>query len=196
MRNPFFLKFCCLLTIVATNCSTRSSYEKIDDGVIIHIGQKDGTKNLKLQVISDKIIHVIASPVDTFSTFNSLVVVPDLKKSGDWDIIDGDSTLTLQTSQLKARVSLRTGEVAFLDSAGSEILQEQRGGGKYFTAVTIDGESSYNIRQVFESSDDEAFYGLGGHQNGQMNYKGQDVELVQHNIVDVVPFVYSSRGIM
>lgn len=194
MRNAFIVKFCCLLTIVATNCSTRSSYERIDDGVIIHISQKGGAKNLKLQVVSDKIIHVTTSPVDTFPTSNSLMVVPDLKKSGDWDIIEGDSILTLQTRQLQARVSLRTGEVAFLDSIGNEILQEQKGGGKYFIPTTSEGESSYSIRQVFESPEDEAFYGLGGHQNGQMNYKGQDVELVQHNIVDVVPFLYSSRN--
>jgi alpha-D-xyloside xylohydrolase len=53
---------------------------------------------------------------------------------------------------------------------------------------------THQVRQVFESSADEAFYGLGGHQNGQVNYKGEDVELVQQNIVDVVPFVYSSKN--
>src|SRR5690606_31607238 len=58
----------------------------------------------------------------------------------------------------------------------------------------VEGRPAYQITQVFESPDDEAFYGLGAHQNGQMNYKGEDVELVQHNIVDVVPFVYSNKN--
>src|SRR5690606_25154517 len=87
-----------------------------------------------------------------------------------------------------------TGEVSFTDLDGNTIAQERQGGGKSFEPIQLGGQQVYSIRQVFESPDDEAFFGLGGHQNGQMNYKGEDVELVQHNIVDVVPFLYSNKN--
>jgi len=95
---------------------------------------------------------------------------------------------------LKAVVSQKTGEVRFADKDGNVLLQEQEGGGKTFIASNAAPENGFRLRQVFESPADEAFYGLGAHQNGQMNYKGEDVHLIQHNIVDVVPFVYSSKN--
>ena len=44
-------------------------------------------------------------------------------------------------------------------------------------------------RQQFNRGTDEGFYGLGQHQNRQMNYNGEDVELAQHNMDVAVPFV-------
>ncbi|MFZ0453386.1 MAG: TIM-barrel domain-containing protein, partial [Ignavibacteriaceae bacterium] len=51
-----------------------------------------------------------------------------------------------------------------------------------------------HIRQLFEPSNDEAFYGLGQHQNGIMNYKEHDVDLWQYNIIAVNPFLISSKN--
>ncbi len=56
------------------------------------------------------------------------------------------------------------------------------------------GEQTFHIRQLFDSPDDEAFYGLGGHQNSIMNYKGHDVDLWQYNIVKSIPFLVSNRN--
>ncbi len=56
------------------------------------------------------------------------------------------------------------------------------------------GEQTFQIRQLFDSPANEAFYGLGAHQNALMNYKGHDVDLWQYNIIDVIPFLVSSRN--
>src|SRR6188768_1259053 len=176
------------------SCSKPGSYEKLSDGIIIKLDNSQNAKALKLQVISDEIIHVVATPADTFSTSKSLVVLPDLNASSNWSVEELEGAVVLVTPKLRTRVSLTDGEVTFQDAAGQVILQEQKNGGKSFTATSVDGQPSYQIKQVFESQEDEAFYGLGAHQNGQMNYKGQDVELVQHNIVDVVPFLYSNKN--
>ncbi|MGE5498881.1 MAG: TIM-barrel domain-containing protein, partial [Syntrophothermus sp.] len=45
-----------------------------------------------------------------------------------------------------------------------------------------------------DSPEEEAFYGLGAHQNGLMNYRGRDVDLWQYNIVDVIPFLVSDKN--
>ena len=50
------------------------------------------------------------------------------------------------------------------------------------------------FQQQFNRGTDEGFYGLGQHQNGQMNYNGEDVELAQHNMDVAIPFVVSTRN--
>ena len=73
------------------------------------------------------------------------------------------------------------------------MLSERKGGGKVITSADVLGEKTFHIRQIFDSPDDEAFYGLGAHQNSIINYKGKDVDMWQYNIVDIIPFLVSSK---
>ncbi|HYG17644.1 MAG TPA: TIM-barrel domain-containing protein [Ohtaekwangia sp.] len=194
-RGPF-LNLLCLLLILG-GCSQTASYVQEADGIVIHFAPSadgKGPQIMRLQVIDDDIIRVVASPLDTLSNKKSLILDPALKPGGSWRLDEAENMVAVVTPSLRAEVLLTTGEITFLDSAGNVLLREKQGGGKQFTPITVDGMQAHGLRQSFESPDDEAFYGLGGHQNGQMNYKGQDVELVQHNIVDVVPFLYSNRN--
>ncbi|SEW37787.1 alpha-D-xyloside xylohydrolase [Chitinophaga sp. YR573] len=169
--------------------------ERLKDGLLIRLERPTagGAKQVKLQVISDRIIRVTASANDSISTTPSLISVvsgtPDIK----WTSDEKDNKVTLNTKELMATVNLGTGEVVFMDKAGNVILQEKKGGGKTFTTENIDGHPLYRLQQVFESPAGEAFYGLGQHQTGQMNYKDQDVNLTQFNSVAVVPFLVSSH---
>jgi alpha-D-xyloside xylohydrolase len=191
MKNQFSFV---VLAVFLAACSS-SSYDKLDDGVVVHLDPgKAGVQTLKISVITDKIIHVQASPTDTFPRAASLVVLPNIEKSVTWAMAETRDEIVVRTRSVHAHVALPSGVVSFTDSVGKVILQEQQGGGKHFTPTTVEGLKSFQIRQVFDSPADEAFYGLGGHQNGQVNYKGEDVELVQQNIVDVVPFIYSSKN--
>lgn len=185
-----------VLAVVVTACAQKSAFEKQEDGVIVHLTKAEAgkPKAIRLQVISDKIIHVVSSPADTFSTAASLITLPGLKGSSDWKLAEEHGQLILSTQSLKAKVSLATGEVVFTDTTGQVILQEKRGGGQTFQAITVDNEKMYTLRQEFESPADEAFYGLGQHQEGQMNYKGKDVSLFQYNTKVAVPFLVSNKN--
>jgi alpha-D-xyloside xylohydrolase len=176
------------------SCGPKTDFEKLADGIVLKPTQGQVTKAVRLQVVSDDIIHVTASVADTFSTTQSLIVLPALEGKKEWKLEETADALVLVTKSLRATVKRATGEVSFADSAGQVMLQEKTGGGKVFTPTTLDKLATHQVQQVFDSPGDEAFYGLGAHQNGQMNYKGQDVELIQQNIVDVVPFLYSSRN--
>ncbi len=184
-----------VILLLLASCHVHN-YKKYDDNVVIQLKRKgkQDTKQLKLHVIADNIIHVTAVPSDSFPAFKSLITANRRNHPVKWNLEQNKNELVLKTSSISANISLLTGEIIFSDSTGSVILSEQQGGGKKFVPVTIDGKKFYNIQQVFESPEDEAFYGLGQHQNGQMNYKGRDVELIQHNIVAVVPFLYSSKN--
>ena len=63
-----------------------------------------------------------------------------------------------------------------------------------FAPATAEGQQFLAVRQQFNRGTDEGFYGLGQHQNRQMNYNGEDVELAQHNMDIAVPFVVSTRN--
>ncbi|WP_089895922.1 glycoside hydrolase family 31 protein [Chitinophaga arvensicola] len=184
-----------LMTLLTSWCYA-GQVDKLSDGLLIHLKNPapNGVRQVKLQVISDKVIHVTATADEHFNGSPSLMAIDIQGNSVKWDSEEHPGTVTLTTASLTATVALHTGEVEFRDKAGRLILQEARGGGKSFTPVTIDGKSLYRIRQVFESPANEAFYGLGQHQTGLMNYKNQDIDLTQYNSVAAVPFLVSNRN--
>lgn len=178
-----------LAVLLLSSCQQKPTYTVSEEGVVIPL--KEG--QVRLQVLSPSIIRVSATPSETFSTEESLSVIPqpDFK---DWKVEEANGQVVVSTSALRATVSLKTGEVVFTDTTGTMILQEKIGGGKSFNAVTIDNEKLYEISQVFESPADEAFYGLGQHQEGLMNHKGKDVSLFQYNTKVAVPFLVSNKN--
>jgi len=109
-------------------------------------------------------------------------------------VTTGETAVEVTTKRLVARIALPGGGVTFLDRAGRTLLAEKSGGGKSMVPAEVMGESTYHVQAEFEPAAGEAFYGLGAPQHGFMNYAGRDVDLYQHNIVDVVPVLVSSRG--
>ncbi|MBA7518661.1 Alpha-xylosidase BoGH31A [subsurface metagenome] len=182
-----------LVSIFVISCSSKN-YRKLDSGVLIHLHDTVVPKAIKLDIVADNIIHVTASPDNNFSSDKSLMVVDRENSDISWNLEEYENNLLLSTSSLQVKISLENGEINFLDKNGNEKLMEQHGGGKSFETIEVEGNEYYTIRQIFESPDDEAFYGLGQHQHDYMNYKGKDVDLYQHNIVAVVPFLVSSKG--
>ena len=113
----------------------------------------------------------------------------------EWTLEDKDDHLLLGTAALSVTLWKKTGKIEIFDKEGHKKLGDAADRqSTFFTPKRLEDEQYYAIRQVFDSPDDEALYGLGAHQNGQVNYKGEDVELMQHNIVDVVPFLVSNKN--
>ena len=192
-----FALISCVALLPALGASAqKAKVDKQADGVVIHLPQanQDATRTLRLQVVSNKIIHVQASPLDSVSSQKSLMVVPQTGSPVKWQYREMKGQGILSTSELTTTVSLTTGEIRFADATGQPILQERRNGGKIFTPTVANGQRLYQIQQVFESPIDEGLYGLGQHQNGTMNYRGQQVELAQNNTDVAVPFLVSSKN--
>ena len=185
-------------------------YEKTDQGVIVKVqNQVDADsagyqtpKLVRLQVMGEKIIHVSATAESKFADKQSLIIVPQAEKT-PYEVSQQGDTITVSTKAIKANVLASTGEVWFTDSLDNLIVHEQNGGGKEFTPYTCtqthaDGKdetyTGWSIRQVFESPEDEAFYGLGQHQADEWNYKGKNEELFQYNTKVSIPFIVSSNN--
>ncbi len=203
MKHIFkFAGLFCAGFLAMTSCS--KNYEKTDSGIIV---TKDSLQ-IRLQVVNSDIIRVTKTVDKAFSTKESLIVLPQSKYS-DWTVSENDDNIIVATPTLKATV-LPDGNVVFTDIDGSVLLQEKEQSFEHVDSfpwlnhadqdvhehcVAKDCKDSYyRIMQRFDSPDDEAFYGLGGHQHGMMNYKGKDVELAQHNMVPCIPFLYSNKN--
>ncbi len=176
-------------------CS-RTVWEKKDSGVIIRLKSKDAAipRLMKVEVVNDNIIHIIASPEKSLSKEKSLCVVDSTTVRTPFEAKQELNSVVVTTGNIKAKVSLETGEVAFYDKDDNLILKEKSGGGKSFEPVNVEGTPGYAVRQVFESPDDEAFYGLGQHQSDEFNYKGLNEDLYQYNTKVSVPFLVSSKN--
>jgi len=194
IRYKLIVLFFIFATLVGCNCA---NYQKIANGVLITLkkGSSTDVQTICLRVVNNDIIHVTATPSKKLSTTPSLIAtqVPPTGNSS-WKVSREKNNVVLQTSTTKAIVSLKTGEITFTDLKGKIILQEQLGGGKTFKPIKVDGHSGYTFRQVFESPDDEAFYGLGQHQSDEFNYKGKNEVLYQYNTKVSVPFIVSNKN--
>ena len=184
------------LSILLVLSSTAYAWEKQPDGVLFEIKRKtqDGPKWLKIQVCSENIIRVIATPLDTFSSRKSLMVAHGPWAKCEWSLKEAGTDVEISTSRVTVKVNQENGTVAFYDHNGNPLLLEKKENGKIITPAEVLGEKTFHIRQLFDSPADEAYYGLGAHQNGIMNYKGHDVDLWQYNIVDVNPFLISGKN--
>lgn len=149
-----------------------------------------------LDVITDRIIHVIAHPLGSIAKPSvSLVVVDSLRRTAvPWQVEDTDQYIRLKTAELTAQVSKASGAVTFLDRQGRLILAEGQRDAASFTPAAHDGDVFYRIRQHFAVSESEGFYGLGQHQNGVMNYRGRQVTLLQYNTEIGIPFLISTNN--
>ncbi len=172
------------------------SYKKTSKGVIVKIQSpyKNCPQLVRLEVMADDIIRVSATPDDHFPNDESLMVVAQ-SVDATWEVQEkNDTLLALSTKALTAEVSLKTGIVIFKDKSGKTLLSETPRGTSFTSANTEDNSNCLAIRQAFQSSEDEAFYGLGQQQTGLMNYRGHHVDLTQYNSVVAAPFLVSSKN--
>jgi alpha-D-xyloside xylohydrolase len=100
---------------------------------------------------------------------------------------------TLRMQQSSAVVGLSDGRLTVYDAA-NKILLAEYAPARRMTPVTVEGQPWLATRVQFNRGTDEGLYGLGQHQNRQMNYNGEDVELAQHNMDIAVPYLLSTRG--
>ncbi len=190
MRNIFALPLSLLLTVA---CGV-SDYKTTVDGVIVNVRNPvaDGAHKVRLQVMSDRIVRVSATPDKAFHDRNSLIILPDARSDVDFVVHNGDETVDLQTSALHVRVNKNNGTVDFTDAAGNRITNEYKPAS--FKPIQVDGTHGYSTINIFDTDPEEGIYGLGQHQSDQWNYKGQNEELYQYNTKISIPFVISSNG--
>ncbi|ESQ92306.1 glycoside hydrolase family 31 protein [Asticcacaulis benevestitus] len=177
-----------LAMVMSAGAALAGSFEKTATGIVVK-PDTGAAKEVRLEVMSDSIIHVLAVDDPARQQMPSLMTVAT--PEGAFTVSETKKDVTLKTGKASAVVSLETGLVTFYNAAGKPVLTEKQAA---ITPVTIEGQSFVATRAQFNTGTKEAFYGLGQHQNAQMNLNGEDVELRQHNMDVGVPFVLSDMN--
>lgn len=165
------------------------SYRKQADGLLIQ--QKAGV--LHLQVCSPAIIHVIYSPQERIPEHPSDGVV--VKKSWpavEWNVTEDEKVITLTTAKMIVVVSKEDGVISYQDAQGQKLTSDSY---RSLHPVTVNGEQTHHSEVFFAIyGSHEGFYGLGQHQAGVWNYRGETVDLSQENTNIAIPLWVSTNG--
>jgi alpha-D-xyloside xylohydrolase len=196
-----------------------TSFQKQPDGLLLTCNP--GT--LRLRLIDEQTLRVTYAPSVTLPELKSLAVIPPSPSTRRepiaFTVRETPESITLETPTLRAKVDRATGALTFLDSSDKPLLQEKPDGrtfepAKPLTTVNPPAtsqptnlpvplhawqpaqlpENATTVRQSFLLPPDEALYGLGQHQQGQWNYRGKAVRLLQHNTEVGIPVLLSSKG--
>ena len=158
------------------------------DGVVFTMQ----TGTLKVLVCSDSIVHVLYSATEIFPERFDPVVIKKSWPAVKWTMASDADSVTLTTSRIKVVVTRKDGAITYRDLADKQLVQEAT---RKLTPVKVNGEDTYRAESfvnIYGSR--EALYGLGQHQAGVWNYRGESVDISQDNTNIAVPFLVSSNG--
>ncbi len=173
------------------------TFDKTATGIVVHTDS--GTaRDVRLEVMTPSIIHVLAVDDPNRAQVPSLMTVA-APQPGQFTVKavtvgkgkTAQAIVVLDAGQASAQVNLHTGLVTFFNAKGQPVLTESRAS---VTPVTVEGQSFVASAAEFNPGTREAFYGMGQHQNAQMNLNGEDILLSQHNMDIAVPLVVSDRN--
>ena len=97
MKHIHFILLAALC--LCTSSTLASNYEKRGNAVTIHLTNPDAksAKLVQLEVVSDKIIRVRATPEEQFPTKTSLMIVPQHSKA-KYNVTETDGNVIVKTS--------------------------------------------------------------------------------------------------
>jgi alpha-D-xyloside xylohydrolase len=151
-----------------------------------------GTGTLKLQLCSDSILHVLYSPTASFPKPTDLVVIKQSWPSAKFTMESTGDAIILSTSRLKISVARKDGAITYAEANGAPLVEEAT---RRMTAEKVNGEETYRSESFLSIyGSHEGLYGLGQHQAGVWNYRGESVDISQENSNISVPFLLSSKG--
>ena len=148
---------------------------------------------LRFQVCSDSIVHIVYSLERKVSERTDFLVVKKSWPHAEFTLLTDDpKTITLSTSRLRISVTRADSSITFYDAAGQKLTAENT---RTLTPTEVNGEKTYRSERFTAMWDSkEGFYGLGQHQAGVLNYRGESVDISQDNTNISNPLLLSSNG--
>jgi alpha-D-xyloside xylohydrolase len=166
---------------------------QVEDGMMAKIGDE----SLHVSVCGDSVIHVVASPKPLESLRHDQPWMLDSRQScpgAQFQFAKADDTAALTTATLKVELSLKRGNLKYTNVGGESLLREGDAVPRTYEPDRLNGEDTYHVTDRFRPDATEGFYGLGQHQSGIFNYRGNTVELGQNNTDVAIPLLLSSKG--
>jgi len=159
-----------------------------------------------------------------FSSKPSLMVVAQPERTAPFTVEETPDRLIFATTEITVAIDWQTAAFTYYDNLGNLLTREPARGGKSLSPIDVvvsdfeqstvaeaglsaDGvriearnirtridRQAYHTKLEFEWAAGEALYGLGSHEEGMFNLRGQHQYLYQQNMKAVVPVLVSTRG--
>ena len=180
-----------ILVTISNSLLLGQSLQKETDGIVYNSQTaSNGIKKIKLKVWSDNIIEVVATPSDQFSNRKSLIITENPFTTPTWKVEENDKNILLSTISVTVRINKLTSKLEFVNKDGQLIMSENE---REAENAKVVGEDCYHIKQSFQYTPGETFYGLGSFQDADVALNGKKIALLQKNRDDVVPVIISTN---
>ncbi len=176
------------LIITLSASLSAQNYQKTTNGVKTQVG----TADIEVQFYSPTIVRVLKYPEGETLKKKSLTVIKE-PEAIQFNIERFNNVITLASSDVVVTLNLTTGDVAFNGTDTRPFIAE-KSVSSVFTPKQYKSGKTYEVKQTFLLDKQEAVYGLGQHQQGHMNQRGQEVYLRQSNTEIAVPIIHSVKG--
>jgi alpha-D-xyloside xylohydrolase len=166
------------------------SFEKQANGIEIH--QKEGV--LKIEVDAPDVLHVTYSPLNVNQPARSSdhVVIKKDWPATSFDVAQNDKAIVLTTAKLKVAIERLSGSIHYQGADGKQLTTDTY---RMLHPAEVNGEQTFHAEVGFGIyGSHEGFYGLGQHQAGVWNYRGETVDLSQENTEIAIPLLVSTNG--
>ena len=159
-----------------------------------NLGIKTQTNSMSVEIrfYGPAQVRVLKSPLGKPFSKESLTVVKK-PQATKFTVNQQGNVVLLKSDKLKVEVDINSGKISYSTLAGEKLLSEKESGAT-FTDFDDAGSKTYTINQSFILEKDEAIYGLGQQQRGQLSLRNAKLNMVQGNTDDYVPFLVSTKG--
>lgn len=154
-------------------------------------------ESIVIKVCGDSVLHFVSHSSKTSGEMPAQPWMLDPAQAcpgAKFSIVQTPAAVILTTAAIKFSLSRVNGAVTYSSVAGEELLHEGRDIPRTYKPVTENGEETFEVEDRFSPDATEGFYGLGQHQGGVFNYRGNTVELAQNNTDVAIPFLISTKG--
>jgi len=181
-------KLVCSASLVLSIGAQAQQFQKTPSGLRL----TTDSLTVQVQFYTPDVVRVLKYPKGKDDSKKSLVVL-QAPAPGKLKYSEKNGVVTVSSGSTQALIDAKTGLVRFATAKGQPLVSEQALGSR-FTAKKDLGAATYRVRQVFQLAPGEAVYGLGQHQDGHLNYRGQKVLMKQKSLDIALPVLHSSKG--
>jgi alpha-D-xyloside xylohydrolase len=134
----------------------------------------------------------VYAPTSAFEKHPNFVITKTSWETPPWTMSEAPEEVTISTARLKVSVARIDGAMTYRELDGKPLVQDTN---RWLTPVKVNGEDTFRAEafvNIYGSH--EGLYGLGQHQSGVWNYRGESVDISQDNTNISVPLLVSSKG--
>ncbi|MGN6416315.1 MAG: TIM-barrel domain-containing protein [Pseudobacter sp.] len=184
-QKPFLASIILLLAFTGIRAQ---KWEQTDYGIKTVVAGL----NIEVQFYNPSVVRVIKFPTGKEFIKESLPVIAKPQQIA-MTIKQDKNLLTIRNATIKLQLNLASGAISCFTKEGRPLLKEKENSSA-FMPFDDAGNSTFSVRQAFVLDRDEAIYGLGQQQRGKMIQRNLQLQMVQGNTDDYIPFFQSVKG--